>query len=47
MNIIQESLSFDDVLIEPRYSQIQSRRNINMGSKLTKNELLNGALFNP
>jgi IMP dehydrogenase len=37
MNIIQESLSFDDVLIEPRYSQIQSRRNINIGSKLTKN----------
>ena len=37
MNIIQESLSFDDVLIEPRYSQIQSRRSINIGSKLTKN----------
>ena len=37
MNIIQESLSFDDVLIEPRYSQIQSRRNIDIGSKLTKN----------
>jgi IMP dehydrogenase len=37
MNIIQESLSFDDVLIEPRYSVIESRKNINIKSKLTKN----------
>ena len=37
MNQIQESLSFDDVLIEPRYSEIESRRNISLKSKLTKN----------
>jgi IMP dehydrogenase len=41
MNCIQESLSFDDVLIEPRYSNITSRKNINIGSKLTKNITLN------
>ena len=37
MNIIQESLSFDDILIEPRYSKIESRRDINITSKLTNN----------
>ena len=37
MNTIQESLSFDDVLIEPRYSEIESRRNIKIYSRLTKN----------
>jgi IMP dehydrogenase len=37
MNNIQESLSFDDVLIEPRYSTIQSRKNIILKSKLTTN----------
>jgi IMP dehydrogenase len=37
MNQIQESLSFDDVLIEPRYSDIESRKNISLKSKLTKN----------
>jgi len=37
MNHIQESLSFDDILIEPRYSNIQSRKNINIKSKLTNN----------
>lgn len=37
MNIIQESLSFDDVLIEPRYSTIDSRKNIVLKSRLTKN----------
>jgi hypothetical protein len=41
MNTIQESLSFDDVLIEPRYSNIQSRKNINIQSRLTKNINLN------
>jgi len=37
MNTIQESLSFDDVLIEPRYSNIDSRKNIKIKSQLTKN----------
>jgi len=37
MNTIQESLSFDDVLIEPRYSEIQSRKSISLKTKLTKN----------
>jgi len=37
MNTIQESLSFDDVLLEPRYSDIESRKNISLKSKLTKN----------
>lgn len=37
MNVIQESLSFDDVLIEPRYSNIDSRKNIKIKSNLTKN----------
>jgi IMP dehydrogenase len=37
MNTIQESLSFDDVLIEPRYSNIDSRKNIKIKSRLTKN----------
>jgi len=37
MNTIQESLSFDDVLIEPRYSKIDSRKNISLKSRLTKN----------
>jgi len=37
MNTIQESLSFDDVLIEPRYSEIDSRKNIKLYSRLTKN----------
>ncbi len=41
MNAIQESLSFDDVLIEPRYSNIQSRKNIDIGGFLTKNIRLN------
>ena len=41
MNVIQESLSFDDVLIEPRYSNIQSRKSINIESRLTKNISLN------
>jgi IMP dehydrogenase len=41
MNTIQESLSFDDVLIEPRYSNIQSRKNISIQSRLTKNINLN------
>ena len=41
MNVIQESLSFDDVLIEPRYSNIQSRKSIDIESRLTKNISLN------
>ena len=35
MNSIVESLSFDDVLISPRYSNIESRKTINLKSQLT------------
>ena len=37
MNTIQESLSFDDVLIEPRFSDVQSRKTVQLKSQLTKN----------
>jgi len=41
MNSIIDTLSFDDVLISPRYSEIQSRKTISLKSKLTKNISLN------
>ena len=41
MNQIIETLSFDDVLISPRFSNTESRRNINLKSRLTKNISLN------
>jgi len=41
MNQIIETLSFDDVLISPRYSNIQSRKTINLKTQLTKNISLN------
>jgi IMP dehydrogenase len=41
MNSIIDTLSFDDVLISPRYSDIESRRHINLKTKLTKNISLN------
>jgi len=41
MNQIIETLSFDDVLISPRFSNIESRKNINLKSRLTKNISLN------
>ena len=41
MNQIIETLSFDDVLISPRFSEIESRKNINLKSRLTKNISLN------
>jgi len=41
MNSIIETLSFDDVLISPQYSNIESRKNINLKSPLTKNISLN------
>lgn len=45
MNKINESLSFDDVLISPRMSDIQSRSDISLKSKLTKNIVLNTPLI--
>ena len=45
MNVINESLSFDDVLIEPRLSSIESRKDISIKSKLTKNITLNTPLI--
>jgi IMP dehydrogenase len=41
MNTIQESLSFDDVLINPRLSNIQSRKDISLKTRLTKKISLN------
>lgn len=41
MNSIIDTLSFDDVLISPRLSNIESRKNINLKSRLTKNISLN------
>lgn len=41
MNSIIETLSFDDVLISPRYSKIESRKTISLKSQLTKNISLN------
>jgi IMP dehydrogenase len=41
MNSIIDTLSFDDVLISPRYSNIDSRKTINLKSQLTKNITLN------
>ena len=41
MNLIIDTLSFDDLLISPRYSEIQSRKTISLKSKLTKNISLN------
>jgi IMP dehydrogenase len=41
MNSIIETLSFDDVLISPRYSEIESRKTISLKSQLTKNISLN------
>jgi len=41
MNSIIDTLSFDDVLISPRYSKIESRKTISLKSKLTKNISLN------
>lgn len=38
---IQESYSFDDVLIVPRYSTIRSRKDIVLKTRLTKNIVLN------
>jgi len=41
MNILQDTLSFDDVLISPRYSKIESRKTISLKTQLTKNISLN------
>jgi IMP dehydrogenase len=41
MNQIIETLSFDDVLISPRFSDIESRKTINLKTQLTKNITLN------
>ena len=41
MNQIIETLSFDDVLISPRYSNIESRKTISLKTRLTKNISLN------
>ena len=41
MNSIIDTLSFDDVLISPRYSDIESRKTINLKSKLTNKISLN------
>jgi len=41
MNTIIETLSFDDVLISPRYSDIESRKTISLKTQLTKNISLN------
>jgi IMP dehydrogenase len=41
MNQIVETLSFDDVLISPRYSNIESRKTINLKTKLTEKISLN------
>ena len=41
MNTIIDTLSFDDILISPRYSDIESRKTISLKSKLTNNISLN------
>ncbi len=41
MNTIIETLSFDDVLISPRHSDIESRKTISLKTQLTKNISLN------
>ena len=41
MNQIIESLSFDDVLINPQFSTVTSRKDISLQSRLTKNITLN------
>ena len=38
---IIDGLTFDDVLLEPKRSSIESRKNINTRTKLTKNISIN------
>ena len=37
---MQKSLSFDDVLLEPKYSDIESRSQIDIGSHLSESAYL-------
>jgi IMP dehydrogenase len=45
MNSIIDTLSFDDVLISPRMSVIESRKTISLKTQLTKNITLNVPLI--
>jgi len=37
MKLIEEKgLTFDDVLLAPRYNEIESRKNVSLKTKLTK-----------
>ncbi|MDP6249985.1 MAG: IMP dehydrogenase, partial [Candidatus Pacebacteria bacterium] len=38
---MKESLTYDDVNIVPKYSEVESRRDVDLTSRLTKNRYLN------
>ena len=47
MNKLKQGLCFDDVLLEPQYSKIKRRHEIDIGNKLSENIELSSSLIQP